>query len=476
MNTFLRVTIQLADDRQERLIAELDEQGVLGFEQGEGRLTAWVESGAFEASLWPERLKNMDPEIGEVTVQEVPEENWNADWEASIQPLHIGSFYVRPSWSNQKPPEGLREMVIDPKMSFGTGSHATTRLMLEYVSEHPPVDKTVLDAGTGTGILAIACSLSGARSVTAFDYDPLCFENATENLQRNGASHNVDLKLGGFELFPSDPDPVFDLILANINTFVHRQALSVMARLLRPEGRLVMTGLLIEDEPELLELASGQGLNLVSKAHDEEWSRLELSHGSRRPSGSTLEDQSVIRSILEGDSGGYSILMEKYREPLQFHVRKLCRDGAVVEDLVQEAFIKAFDNLHNYNPSFAFSTWLYRIATNHTIDHLRKKKIREVSIHDPMEGKDGEFERELPDERFNPDRDVIQSQRRAILQEAIQALPDKYRNVIRLRHMEELSYQEIAEQLDLPIGTVKAHLFRAREMLYKRLKHAKDTF
>lgn len=478
MKTFLRVTIELPEERQERLIAELDALGFLGFEQQDGQLAAWIDRdglpSGWEAGTLGDHLSSLDPQIGRVSHEEIREENWNAIWEASIQPLRIGVFHVRPSWSSPVVPEGLREMVIDPKMSFGTGSHATTRLMLEYLGEHPPLDRAVLDAGTGTGILAIASSLLGARSVLAFDHDPLCMDNAQENLERNAAGHNVELALGGFEVVPESA--TYDLVLANINTAVHRQSMGTMAGLLRPEARLVITGLLTQDAAELIELAQRNALRLIDRADLQEWCRLEFSLDPRRPSASTLEDQDVIQRILSGDSTGYQVLMTKYRDPLQYHIRKLCRDAAIVEDLAQEAFIKAFDNLHNYNDSYAFSTWLYRIATNHTIDHLRRKKIREISIHEPISAKDGEFERELPDDRFTPDREVVQSQRREILHAAIEALPDKYRDVIRLRHMEELTYQEIAEQLDLPIGTVKAHLYRAREMLFKRLKSAMGSF
>jgi RNA polymerase sigma-70 factor (ECF subfamily) len=143
---------------------------------------------------------------------------------------------------------------------------------------------------------------------------------------------------------------------------------------------------------------------------------------------------------------------------------------------VQETFVKAFDNLNSYSTNYAFSTWLYRIATNHTIDYLRKKKLPTKSIDAPVKTRDGEMQMELPDQQASADRQVLKKQRKNIVQNAIQNLPDKYRKVIELRHMEEFSYQEIADELDLPLGTVKAHIFRAREMLYKALKDKRHTF
>ena len=126
--------------------------------------------------------------------------------------------------------------------------------------------------------------------------------------------------------------------------------------------------------------------------------------------------------------------------------------------------------MRSFNEEYAFSTWLYKIATNNCIDHIRRKKLHTFSIDKPIESKDSDYTFELPDSTYEPDREIIDSQRKRLLQEAIDSLPAKYRQVIILRHTEEKEYQEIAKQLRLPIGTVKAHIFRAREMLYKYLR------
>jgi RNA polymerase sigma-70 factor (ECF subfamily) len=154
----------------------------------------------------------------------------------------------------------------------------------------------------------------------------------------------------------------------------------------------------------------------------------------------------------------------------------MIKDKEQVNDLVQEAFVKAFDNLNTYSTNYAFSTWLYRIATNHTIDYLRKKKLKTLSIDEPVKTRDGEMRMQLEDESAGTDRNIIRKQRQNIVQNAIDELPPKYRKVIEMRHMEEKSYQEIADVLDLPLGTVKAHIFRARELLYKALKDKRDKF
>ncbi len=201
-------------------------------------------------------------------------------------------------------------------------------------------------------------------------------------------------------------------------------------------------------------------------------------NASPRPnaSASSLQDDHYVMQAKEGDEKAYKLLTEKYSRALYFHIQKMIREKELVEDLVQEVFIKAFKNLDSYSNEYAFSTWLYRIATNHTIDYLRKKKLQTLSINEPYKTKDGELEIQLPDTSFATDRQILKKQRANIIHKAIDDLPEKYRRVIQMRHMEELSYQEISDELDLPLGTVKAHIFRARELLYKALKDKRDRF
>jgi len=191
---------------------------------------------------------------------------------------------------------------------------------------------------------------------------------------------------------------------------------------------------------------------------------------------SSLEDDVLVKKAKGGDEKAYKEPVDKYERALYFHILKMVKDREQVEDLVQEAFVKAFDNLNTYSTNYAFSTWLYRIATNNTIDYLRKKKLKTLSIDKPMKTKDGEMEMQLPDESASTDRNIIKKQRKKIVQNAIEDLPEKYRKVIELRHMEEKTYKEISDILDKPLGTVKAHIFRARELLYKALKDKRHRF
>lgn len=185
---------------------------------------------------------------------------------------------------------------------------------------------------------------------------------------------------------------------------------------------------------------------------------------------SRAEDSRLIKAALAGDQTSFRSLMKKYHDQVHSLLYRMVHDKDEVEDLTQEAFIKAFQSLRHFNEEFAFSTWLYKIATNNCIDYIRRKKLATFSIDKPIESKDGEYSFEIPDTTYQPDTELIAGQRTRVLEEAIQSLPEKYRIVILMRHTEDKDYQEIADELQLPLGTVKAHIFRARELLYKKLK------
>ena len=185
---------------------------------------------------------------------------------------------------------------------------------------------------------------------------------------------------------------------------------------------------------------------------------------------SIREDHEIIRKALDGDQDSYSRLMKKYHDPVFSLVFKIIHDKEEIEDLVQETFIKAFGSLKSFNENYSFSTWIFKIASNNCIDYMRKKKLKTLSIDMTIEQEEGESSFELPDPSYETDKNLIEEQRRKIIQDAINSLPEKYKVVIQMRHQEEKNYDEISEILCMPIGTVKAHIFRAREMLNKYLK------
>lgn len=181
-------------------------------------------------------------------------------------------------------------------------------------------------------------------------------------------------------------------------------------------------------------------------------------------------DDDLIRQALEGDERAYAELVGRYRSALFHIVVKMVRRPEEAEDLVQEAFIKAFGALKSYRFEYRFSTWLYKIAANCAIDYLRKKKIDAMSIDRPVETSDGEVQVELADWTYNPEETLYRQRQRVSIAEAIEALPEKYKEVIVMRHTEDMAYDEIAARLGVPVGTVKARIFRARELLKKELK------
>lgn len=183
------------------------------------------------------------------------------------------------------------------------------------------------------------------------------------------------------------------------------------------------------------------------------------------------EDSALIKRALAGDQRAFQRIRQKYQETISRLIARIVRNKKEeVDDLTQEAFIKAFTSLASFNEEYAFSTWLYKIATNNAIDYIRKRKLQTFSIDKPLESEDSDYSFEIPDSDPVPDQRLIASQRKKMLDDAMNSLPPKYRLVMTMRHVDEKEYQEIAKILKLPLGTVKAHIFRAREMLYKQLK------
>ena len=182
------------------------------------------------------------------------------------------------------------------------------------------------------------------------------------------------------------------------------------------------------------------------------------------------EISTLIKKAIDGDENAYKDLLDNFRGALFNLLYKMVRNREETEDLVQEAFIKAFKALPTFNAEYAFSTWLYKIAINNCIDHMRKKRLKTYSINKPVQSKGGEVTREFPDHSMSPDKQILGEERANLIGTAIDELPENYKVAIILRHTEEKSYEEIAEILNIPLGTVKARIFRAREMLKKKLK------
>lgn len=189
-------------------------------------------------------------------------------------------------------------------------------------------------------------------------------------------------------------------------------------------------------------------------------------------------DYKLVRAAIDqGDQKAYAELMVRYRDSVYFMLLKMVNNKDDADDLTIEAFGKAFKRLDQYTPNYAFSTWLFKIASNNCIDFIRKKKKNTFSIDKTYENEEGsEMAMDLRSELLDPEEKVMKKQKVKLMREVVDKLKPRYRTLVELRYFEELSYEEIAAQLDLPLGTVKAQLFRAREFLYNILKNSEGKF
>ena len=194
-----------------------------------------------------------------------------------------------------------------------------------------------------------------------------------------------------------------------------------------------------------------------------------------------LIDKYLVERILNrNDQLAYATLMNKYKKAVYFTVLKMVSNKDDAEDLTMQAFTKAFSSLDKYDNSYAFSTWLFRIASNNAIDHLRKRRLSTTSLDVNIFEDDGDqgasVSTTLVDEKADPEEAMLKGQRSAIMREVINSLDDKYKELINLYYFEELKYEEIADQLQIPLGTVKVRLSRAKDFLAKLLDGHDDKY
>ena len=184
---------------------------------------------------------------------------------------------------------------------------------------------------------------------------------------------------------------------------------------------------------------------------------------------STQDDRALAQMAAGGREGAFRELLTRYERPVFSLVFRMVRDRTLAEDLAQEAFIRAFNAISSYDPTYKFSSWLFKIANNHTIDHLRKRKLDTVSIHGSPNASSAEEQSRtsitLESHEEAPDKYVESRELAGLMEEAIGQLRPEYRTVILLRHVQGYAYEEIAETMELPLGTVKTYLHRARKEL-----------
>lgn len=269
---YLEITIRIPFAYQEMLIAELLDHDFDGFEQNEDHLLAYIPA---------QRFNDVTREIIEQWIAGQPvsarfegeriyePQNWNEEWEKTIEPMQVGEFFIRPTWKPVSTPEGLILLEIDPKMAFGTGYHETTRLMLRMLSSSVKSGISVLDVGTGTGVLAIAALKLGAAHAFGFDIDEWSYDNATENALLNGVADSFVVKEGSFEVIPEESG--YDMVLANVNRNMLLATSSQIVEHVREGGTLILSGLLDIDESVILANPDYADLELIDRQKENEW-------------------------------------------------------------------------------------------------------------------------------------------------------------------------------------------------------------
>jgi len=183
------------------------------------------------------------------------------------------------------------------------------------------------------------------------------------------------------------------------------------------------------------------------------------------------QDLVLVERAMNGEQKAYAELLSRYRDSIYFMLLKMVNNPDDADDLTIEAFGKAFKNIHQYTPNFAFSTWLFKIATNNCIDFIRKRRGGHII---PIEHTSGEELITIPiqTDDLDPEELLISQQKAMLMREIVTKLKPRYRRLIEMRYFQELSYDEISAELELPIGTVKAQLFRSRELLFHILKNS----
>jgi RNA polymerase sigma-70 factor, ECF subfamily len=186
-------------------------------------------------------------------------------------------------------------------------------------------------------------------------------------------------------------------------------------------------------------------------------------------------DYNLVQRAAAGDQKAYTELLKRYYDAIYYMMFKMVRNQDDADDLTMEAFGKAFKNLHHYTPDYAFSTWLFRIATNNCIDHMRRQKIKPLSIDNTFETEDGgEVTMNLKSGYLDPEEKFIKAQKIKVMHEVVDKLKPRYKKLIELRYFKEWSYEEISAHLNIPIGTVKGQLYRAKEILLQVLKNSRE--
>lgn len=265
-------TIEPRDPAAEILIAELGLFGFESFVETETGLLAYIPSEEYVKDVMNDiRILKSDEFIVEYSVKTIEQINWNEEWEKNFTPINVDNkVYVRAPFHDASTMD--YEIVIEPKMSFGTGHHETTHMMIQHLLDLDLTHKSVLDMGCGTGILAIFAAMKNARPIDAIDIDEWCVENTNENIEKNNCEF-ISVFLGDAHLLKNQK---YDIIIANINRNILLQDLPAYKRCLNNNGILLLSGFYTEDEPLLQSKAKELGFEFLKKFERNNWLSLQF--------------------------------------------------------------------------------------------------------------------------------------------------------------------------------------------------------
>ena len=273
MKQYIAVEISCGEDLKEILMAELGEGPYDSFLETDGGLDAYVEKDQFDEQFLQQVLAQYQLSEDDYKIQLVEEKNWNVEWEKHFEPIVVDDQCLVKATFHRISQSYPYEIVIDPKMAFGTGHHATTYLMLQWQLILEQQGKKVMDAGCGTGVLAIMAKKRGASSVLAFDNNEWAVDNSEENFALN---HSTDIELFLGTIEDVEPSRQFDLILANINRNVLLDEMDFYAQRLTSQGTLLLSGFLEPDQSLIEERAQKAGLKPVGAKQHRGWVALQL--------------------------------------------------------------------------------------------------------------------------------------------------------------------------------------------------------
>jgi ribosomal protein L11 methyltransferase len=255
--------------RRDLLINALGEIGFDTFEETEDGFNAYIPVDTFNEEVL---IATLNPFYEQFPFSHrstfIEQKNWNEVWESNFEPIIIGDEISVRATFHEPRPDVQYEIVIDPKMAFGTGHHQTTSMILQLMLDEDFEDKRVLDMGCGTGILAIMAARLNAVDITAIDYDPVCYESTIENAQLNGIS-NIKALCGSKEAIPAEQ---FDIILANINRNILLDQMDKYAEVLKPNGTIFFSGFYETPDLDFITKAANQlGLSYIWHKKDKDW-------------------------------------------------------------------------------------------------------------------------------------------------------------------------------------------------------------